>query len=243
MKMNDEPFAAPPLDVGAQLLGLARAERGGRLVEDQEPGRRMARRPRDLDHLLLRQRQARRPWRADRCGCPERPPRAPRGRARSPACLQRTPVDQVGQLDREVLEDAKVRAERQLLMNEPQPRAHRRARRVAGRDDSRRGAASRRASAATRPPTIFISVLLPAPLPPISADDLRGVDRRNRRRWTAGSCRRICRRRAARGRAGPSSPRLDAPSTVPSRTRCIEHAGSRPSKSQLPISPAACPPW
>jgi hypothetical protein len=129
MKMNEMPLP----HVGAQLLGLARAERGRRLVENQQLRRRMARRPGDLHHLLLGQRQGldlgARIDRAAREHLIERGP-GERAAARLPA----HPANDVRQLDRKILEYAQVRAERELLMDEAQPELHRRPRRVVGRE-------------------------------------------------------------------------------------------------------------
>ena len=127
----------------------------------------MARGPRDLDHLLLGQATARRPWRADRCRCRETRLRAPSLRGRSPASSS---------ANRGSHQAARSRSSRRregsgkatipgarTAAREPLPRAENDRRR-----QCRRAARSRHIGA-TSPPTIFISVLLPAPLPPISA--------------------------------------------------------------------------
>ena len=160
-----DAFAAPLPHVGAQLLGLARAERGRRLVENQQLRRRMARRPGDLHHLLLGQRQ--------RADLGARVDRVAREHSSSAALANshraRLPADaanDVRQLDRKILEHPQIRAERQLLVDEAQPELHRRPRRMVRPEAPPRSSISP-PSAAIRPPTIFIKVLLPAPLPPI----------------------------------------------------------------------------
>jgi hypothetical protein len=82
----------------------------------------------DLDHLLLRQRKAAHPrTRIDSVtgeDIRERRFSLSNGQHLPPHAL-----DYVGQLDREVLENSQVRAQRQLLMDKPHPEPHR----VAGR--------------------------------------------------------------------------------------------------------------
>ena len=128
----------------------------------------------------------------------------------------------VGQLDREVLEDAQVRAERQLLMHEAQAESPSPPPGEWSAPSARPRSSISPASAAISPPTIFISVLLPAPLPPMQADDLgrvdleidllhgagraeRLVDRPHRQKMARGSPAASQRPRPATGAAGPVS--------------------------------------
>ncbi len=78
-------------------------------------------------------------------------------------------ADEVRLLDRKVFEDAKVLTERQFLMDKAKPERHGRPGRVIESPSSFPRSSMRPSSGLTSPPTIFISVLLPAPLPPISA--------------------------------------------------------------------------
>ena len=150
-----------------QPARLGDRQAGGRLVHDEEPGVERQR-LRNLDELLPRDRQ-RGEWRVRRDVQAELIEVGAHGLAHLRAVdqPQRTPARRFAS-EQDVAGDVEIVEQVQLLVDERDARGpSRRGRRA--RRPARRRSAPRPTSGCSMPPTIFISVDLPAPFSPSSA--------------------------------------------------------------------------
>ena len=168
IRTTREPLLGEPVDELEHLLGLRDAERGGRLVEDDEP-RVPHHGARDRDRLALAAGE-RRDRLADR---PDR--RHPRATCSVSARLRLhrrllQPLEAVVRLAAEVhvLDDVEVVAEREILVDDLDPEL-RRVLRAVDRDRLAVEERSRPRPSGGCPAMHLISVDLPAPLSPTSA--------------------------------------------------------------------------
>ena len=164
---DGEPLVREALDELEHLLGLRDAERGGRLVEDHEPGV-PHHRAGDGDRLALAAGEGRDRL-ADRADRRHREALHRLGRLRLHHRLLQ-PLEDVVRLAAEVhvLDDVEVVAEREVLVDDLDPELGGVLRPV-DVDTRRRRTGPRRCPAQWVPATHLISVDLPAPLSPTSA--------------------------------------------------------------------------